>query len=167
MIQFVRAGSIVLAACALAVFRPPAAHSQQRSEYDRESAGTRMLELASGTSIRMLLDASNLGSGEVEVAEITFPAGMSPTGAHRHTAIEIFYVIEGVLGHVVNGEEHRIEPGRVGVVKPGDEVVHRVVGSSPVRALVIQRSWTPFTSAVAITHPLSLGIRIACSSFSL
>lgn len=92
---------------------------------------------------------------------------MSPTGAHRHTAIEIFCVIEGVLGHVVNGEEHRIEPGRVGVVKPGDEVVHRVVGSSPVRALVIQRSWTPFTSAVAITHPLSLGIRIACSSFSL
>jgi quercetin dioxygenase-like cupin family protein len=88
----------------------------------------------------MLLDASNLGSDAVEVAEITFPADApSPSAGHRHGATEIFYVIEGVLGHVVNGVEHRIEPGMVGVVEPTDEVMHRVL-EGPVRAVVI---WVP------------------------
>jgi quercetin dioxygenase-like cupin family protein len=88
----------------------------------------------------MLLDASNLGSGEIEVAEITFPAGGNPpTASHRHGATEIFYVISGVLGHVVNGTEHRIEPGMVAVVKPTDEIMHRVL-EGPVKAVVI---WVP------------------------
>lgn len=106
--------------------------------YAAASSGTRELTLASGTAFRMLLDETNLGSGEIEMAEITLPAGTS-TAAHRHGSIEIFYVLEGVLGHVVNGVEHRLEPGMVGVVKPGDEVAHRAP-DGPVKALVV---WIP------------------------
>jgi quercetin dioxygenase-like cupin family protein len=113
--------------------------AQQGDGYARSSTGVREVTLGSGTVIKMLLDASNLGSGEIEVGEITFPTLSSPTAGHRHGATEIFYVIEGVLGHVVNGVEHRLEPGMVGVVKPTDEVMHRVL-EAPVRAVVI---WVP------------------------
>ncbi len=109
-----------------------------QSGYSAASSGTRELTLASGTAFRMLLDETNLGSGEIEMAEITLPAGTS-TAAHRHGSIEIFYVLEGVLGHVVNGVEHRLEPGMVGVVKPGDDVAHRAP-DGPVKALVV---WVP------------------------
>jgi quercetin dioxygenase-like cupin family protein len=107
--------------------------------YARSSTGVRELTLGSGTVIKMLLDASNLGSDEIEVGEITFPTVTNPTAGHQHGATEIFYVIEGVLGHVVNGQEHRLGPGMVGVVKPGDEVMHRVL-EAPVKAVVI---WVP------------------------
>ncbi|MBM4185178.1 MAG: cupin domain-containing protein [Gemmatimonadetes bacterium] len=115
------------------------ARAQQPGGYARSSTGVREITLGSGTIIKMLLDASNLGSDEIEVGEITFAAVSSPTAGHRHGATEIFYVIEGVLGHVVNGVEHRLEPGMVGVVKPSDEVMHRVL-VAPVRAVVI---WVP------------------------
>jgi quercetin dioxygenase-like cupin family protein len=115
------------------------AGAQQADGYARSSTGVRQVTLGSGTVIKMLLDASNLGTGEIEVGEITFPAVSSPTAGHRHGATEIFYIIEGVLGHVVNGVEHRLEPGMVGVVKPADEVMHRVL-VAPVRAVVI---WVP------------------------
>jgi hypothetical protein len=39
----------------------------------------------------------------------------------------------------VNGVEHRLGPGMVGVVKPTDEVMHRVL-EAPVKAVVI---WVP------------------------
>ncbi len=107
--------------------------------YARSSTGVREVTLGSGTVIKMLLDASNLGTDEIEVGEITFPTVTSPTAGHLHGATEIFYVIEGVLGHVVNGQEHRLGPGMVGVVKPNDEVMHRVL-EAPVRAVVI---WVP------------------------
>jgi quercetin dioxygenase-like cupin family protein len=126
------AAGIVLVACAHGAWAQGPAYAR--------STGLRELTLGSGTVIKMLLDASNLGSGEVEVAEITFPAGApAPTAGHRHGATEIFYVIEGVLGHVVNGQEHRLGPGMLGVVKPTDEVMHRVL-EGPVRAVVI---WVP------------------------
>jgi quercetin dioxygenase-like cupin family protein len=115
-----------------------AVEAQAGGDYARATSGTRSLTLASGTAFRMLLDETNLGSGEIEMAEITLPAGTS-TAAHRHTSIEIFYVLEGVLGHVVNGVEYRIEPGMVGVVKPGDDIAHRAL-DGPVKALVV---WVP------------------------
>lgn len=129
-------GILTLAAAAPA----QEAGAEQSGDYARASSGTRTLTLGSGTTIKLLLDATNLGSDEIEVAEITFPAGANPSGSHRHTSMEIFYVVEGVLGHEVNGEMHRIEPGMVGVLKPGDRVVHRVLGDGPVRALVL---WVP------------------------
>jgi quercetin dioxygenase-like cupin family protein len=116
------------------------AGAQQPDGYARASAGTRVLTLGSGTSIKMLFEATNLGSDQIEVAEIMFPVGANPAAGHRHGAMEIFYVVEGVLGHVVNGEEHRLEPGMAGVVKPGDEVMHRVLSDGPVKALVL---WVP------------------------
>ena len=125
-------------AALLAASATPAS-AQQAPPY-ASSTGTREITLGSGTVIKMLLDASNLGSGEVEVAEITFPAGApNPVTVHRHGATEIFYVIEGVLGHVVNGQEHRLGPGMLGAVKPTDDVMHRVI-EGPVRAVVI---WVP------------------------
>jgi len=115
-------------------------HAQQPDGYARVSSGTRELTFASGTSIKMLLDAANLGGAEIEVAEITFPVGATAASGHRHGAMEIFYVVEGVLGHVVNGEEHRLRPGMVGVVRAGDEVIHSVIGDAAVKAVVL---WVP------------------------
>jgi hypothetical protein len=134
-----RAWTRVVVGAGLWLVSATAAGAQQGDGYARSSSGVREVTLGSGTVIKMLLDASNLGTGEVEVGEITFPAVSSPTAGHRHGATEIFYIIEGVLGHVVNGVEHRLEPGMVGVVKPADEVMHRVL-VAPVRAVVI---WVP------------------------
>lgn len=125
--------------CAFAAAADASAQAAEEA-YARSSAGTRTLTLGSGTTIEMLLDATNLGGAEIEVAEITFSVGTSPAAGHRHGSLEIFYVVEGVLGHVVDGELHRIEPGMVGVVRPGDEVIHRVLSDVPVRAVVM---WVP------------------------
>ena len=132
-----RSGVLVMVACMLVSASTLSA--QQADGYARSSTGVREATLGSGTVIKMLLDASNLGSDEIEVGEITFPTVTSPTTGHRHGATEIFYVIEGVLGHVVNGVEYRLGPGMLGVVKPTDEVMHRVL-EAPVRAVVI---WVP------------------------
>jgi len=138
----------LLAALAL-TFLPGAAHAQADA-YARASTGTRQVTLGSGTVIKMLLDASNLGGTEIEVAEITFPAGgPSPTAGHRHGAMEIFYIVEGVLGHVVNGVEHRLEPGMAGVVRPQDEIMHRVL-EGPVKAVVL---WVPGGEGDRIAPP--------------
>lgn len=116
-----------------------AAPLQAQADYDRSSAGTRILEGGGGLAIKILVEQSNLGSGEVEVGEITFPAG-SQGGSHNHEAIEIFYVLSGRMKHVVNGEGHVIEPGMVAIVRPGDSVSHEVLDGKPVKALVI---WAP------------------------
>jgi quercetin dioxygenase-like cupin family protein len=126
-------------AAVLFVVGAGAMRAQQPDGYARSSTGIREVTLGSSTVIKMLLDASNLGTDEIEVGEITFPAVSSPTAGHRHGATEIFYIIEGVLGHVVNGVEYRLEPGMLGVVKPADEVMHRVL-VAPVKAVVI---WVP------------------------
>lgn len=105
--------------------------------YAKASDGTRILESEAGTTIRVLVEPSNLGGDEVAVAEITFPAGTDAREGHVHEAVEVFYVLSGVLEHVVNGEVHRIRPGMAGIVRPGDRVIHRVPGDQPVRAVVI------------------------------
>ena len=140
MIRMGRGALAVLIAWGLTLTSAPALGAQQADGYARSSSGTRTLTLGSGTVIKMLLDASNLDSDEIEVAEITFAVGPSATTGHRHGAMEIFYIIEGVLGHVVNGVEHRLEPGMAGVVKPSDEIIHRVLSDEPVRAVVL---WVP------------------------
>ncbi len=123
---------------------PPAAAGQepaQAGEYEKGTRGTRLLVGAGGLEIKMLVEASNLGGGEVELGEITFPVGSgADRRGHTHGRVEIFYVLSGTLDHIVNDVSHVLEPGRVGIVRPGDRVVHRVVGDEPVRALVI---WAP------------------------
>ena len=133
-------GAVAVLASLLVLASASTLDAQQADGYARASGGTRTLALGSGTSIKMLLDASNLGGEELEVAEITFPVGLNASAGHHHGAMEIFYIVEGVLGHVVNGEEHRLGPGMVGVVRPDDEVMHRVLSDVPVKALVL---WVP------------------------
>lgn len=109
--------------------------------YDAATSGTRRLVGPNGLSITLLVEASNLGGDEVELGEVTFPPGSGAGDAsHTHQRVEIFYILEGTFDHIVNGEVHRLTPGRVGIVRPGDAVIHRVVGEAPVRALVI---WAP------------------------
>lgn len=110
-----------------------------QDNYQRSTDGTRRLVGENGLEIRILVEAANLGGGEVEVGEVTFPVG-SRGGAHRHGSVEIFYLLSGRMDHVVNGESHVLEPGSVGIVRPEDEVEHRVLSEEPVRALVI---WAP------------------------
>ncbi len=107
-------------------------------EYSTTSTGTRTFG-ANGLEIKILVEASNLGSSEVEVGEILFPVGSEGSG-HKHGAIEIFYVLEGTMEHVVNGEANRLTPGMVAIVRPTDTVTHNVIGDTPVRAVVI---WAP------------------------
>ena len=115
--------------------------AQDSSAYKRSSGGTRVLENDAGTSIKVLVEASVLGSTGVEIAEATLPAGSGAGPAsHRHGSTEMIYVISGELDHVVNGQTHRLTPGMVGIVKPHDTVIHRVVGQSPVKVLLI---WAP------------------------
>lgn len=92
-----------------------------------------------GEHWKLLLDASNLGGTELDMAELTLPAG-EEVGSHHHGAVEIFYVLSGTLGHEVNGELHRLTPGMVGVVRPEDAVRHLVPKQGDVRMLVI---WAP------------------------
>ena len=108
--------------------------------YDPAPDPVRTLRNANGLTIKMLLEAADLGGTELEIGEITFPPGPVPMRGHRHGAVEIFYVLEGELEHILNGTPHRLGPGMVGVVRPGDEVIHGVVSATPVKALVI---WTP------------------------
>lgn len=132
------AGALVVGALMLGAVG--AAAQESSPAYDRATRGTRWLENGRGLAIKVLVEPSNLGGAEVEIAEITFPPGPAAPAGHRHGSIEIFYIRSGVLDHIVDGEAHRLEPGMVGIVRPGDSVIHRVVGDAPVEALVI---WAP------------------------
>ncbi|MDA0823005.1 MAG: cupin domain-containing protein [Proteobacteria bacterium] len=137
-------------ACALigsnaSVFADGSGHQHNSTSptagYQAASSGTQ--ELVSGpVSIKMLLDASNLGSSEIEVCELNLPAGFDggADSAHAHASLEIFYVVEGILGHEVNGTKYILNPGDLGFVKPGDRIRHSVPSAVPLKALVI---WLP------------------------
>jgi len=92
----------------------------------------------SGTELRMLVGAAELGGSEVELGEISFPAG-ADSGNHVHGSTEIFYVLTGELEHVVNGRSTVLKPGMVGFVRPPDQVRHKT-GPGGAKALVI---WAP------------------------
>ena len=79
----------------------------------------------SGTTLRLMLDETNLGS-EVSVGEMIFPANQD-SGEHAHDAIEIFYVVSGELEHVVSGKSQILKPGMSGFVRPPDKVRHKTV----------------------------------------
>lgn len=105
----------------------------------------RSLDLNGRIQIDVLVDESNLGSDAMELAEITFHEDASVSapeegGAHRHESTEIFYVLEGNLIHIVDGERFVIRPGELGLVKSGETVRHGLETDAPVRALVI---WIP------------------------
>jgi quercetin dioxygenase-like cupin family protein len=115
--------------------------AQDSTAYRRSSNGTRVLENDAGITIRILVERAVVGDSGVEIAEAILPVGAGAGAAsHRHGSAEIIYVISGELDHVVNGTAHRLTPGMVGIVKPADTVIHRVVGQTPVKVLLI---WAP------------------------
>lgn len=111
----------------------------QAPEYRPAGGEIEALVNASGLDLRILLDSAALGGPELELALLTLPGGHAG-GPHRHGAVEVFYILEGELEHVVEGRSYRLLPGMVGVVRPGDEVRHVVVSEGPARVLVV---WTP------------------------
>jgi quercetin dioxygenase-like cupin family protein len=88
---------------------------------------------------KLVVDESNLGGKELEVAEVTLPAGTT-TPAHGHGAVEILYVLSGTYEHEVNGKLYRLKPGMVGIVRPGDKVKHTATKDGATKLLVI---WAP------------------------
>jgi quercetin dioxygenase-like cupin family protein len=92
---------------------------------------------AGGTTLRLMLDESNLGA-EASLGELTFPAN-SDSGEHTHGAIEMFYVVRGELEHVVNGSSQILRPGMAGFVRPPDRVRHK---TGPAGATVVV-VWVP------------------------
>jgi quercetin dioxygenase-like cupin family protein len=90
-----------------------------------------------GTTLRLLLDESNVGP-EVTMGEMTFPPN-TDSGDHQHGAIEMFYVVSGELEHVVNGRRQLLTPGMAGFVKPPDRVRHKT-GAAGAKVVVV---WVP------------------------
>ncbi len=113
----------------------------QDTEYATATKGSRYLEFGEGrSSFKILLEASNLGGNELELAEHSFAPGTN-ISAHPHGSVEIFYVLSGELEHTVNDETTLLTPGMVGVVRPGDTVIHRVPSTdTPAKVLII---WAP------------------------
>ena len=100
---------------------------------------------SSGAKLRMLMDREMFGGAELEIAEITFPSN-ADSGDHVHGATETFYVLEGELEHVVNGQSIKLTTGMIGTVRPPDKVRHKT-GPLGARALVI---WAPAGEAARI-----------------
>lgn len=90
-------------------------------------------------SLRMLLDAPQLGGSQVSVGERSYPPNYE-SAEHTHKSIELIYVLAGRFQHVVNGRTHVLTPGMLGVVKPGDKVRHRTDSSGAATTLMI---WVP------------------------
>lgn len=90
-----------------------------------------------GTTLRLLLDETNLGP-EATVAELVFPPN-ADSGDHVHGAIEMFYVLSGEYEHVVNGKSQVLKPGMATFVKPPDQVRHKT-GPAGAKVIVI---WVP------------------------
>jgi quercetin dioxygenase-like cupin family protein len=94
---------------------------------------------STGIRWKLVVDKSNLGGNEIEVAEATFPAGTT-VGSHPHRSVEIIYVLSGTYDHEVNGKLYRLTPGMVGIVRPGDRVRHRVPKGTDAKLFIL---WTP------------------------
>lgn len=108
------------------------------NNYQKQSTGTRILEWDDINEIgwiKVLIEESNFGERGVEIAEIYFPPGYQDI-THMHQ-LEILYVLEGELDHIVNGVSHILTPGMLGIVKEPDLVVHRSNSENGVRVLVI------------------------------
>lgn len=122
------------------------AGGETAAAYAAASRGTRNLVLGPVT-IKMLLEASNLGRRDIEIGELTLPVGYADSTSHAHGSLEIFYVVEGVLGHEVNGKLFTLNPGDVGFLNAGDQIRHSVLSEDPVKAVVI---WLPGGEADAL-----------------
>jgi len=109
-----------------------------------------------GGQWKLLLDESNLGGKELEMAEVTLAPG-TVIGSHTHRSVEVIYVLSGTYEHEVNGELYWLKPGMVGIVRPGDHVRHLVPKSGPAKLLII---WTPVGEAKGLLgHSKGIAVR--------
>jgi quercetin dioxygenase-like cupin family protein len=90
-----------------------------------------------GTTLRIMLDESNVGS-DVTLGEMIFPPNQD-SGDHQHGAKEMFYVVSGELEHIVNGQSQLLKPGMAGYVNPPDKVRHKT-GAAGAKVVVV---WVP------------------------
>ncbi len=136
--MWIRAVSIILGFYLFTV--TVVAQDESQPGYQYTTKGTRIFSNADQSFLaKILVEDANLGSEEVKVAELTFPSGYAGSG-HLHGAIEIFYVLSGRFGHSVNGVDAVLGPGEIGIVKPGDTVIHSVHSEEPAVVLTI---WVP------------------------
>jgi quercetin dioxygenase-like cupin family protein len=110
-------------------------------KYDRQPTPTRNVGLPNAVNFKIWVDRSNLGSSEVEIAEVIqrpFP-GQEKQPFHFHASMEIFYIIEGTLKNVFQDpDEHYIYgPGDLAIIRPGDQVKHLVTSEEPVKGVII------------------------------
>lgn len=132
--------SLLSIALAFTIGRASAgAAAQPDHRYAYATAGVMDHVHVAGIDWKILLNQSNLGGPELEMAETTFPAGML-VPSHTHKSVEIIYVLSGTYEHEVNGELFRLTPGMIGIVRPGDHVRHIVPKSGPAKVLII---WAP------------------------
>ncbi len=132
--------ALFLFALVVSIATYPDEQAADTGDYAVVSQGTRALDGRDGSDfLKVLVEASNLGGDEVEIAEITFPPNYKGN-SHPHGSLEIFYVLNGRLTHVVNGQGAQLEPGMIGIVRPGDSVEHINETDEPVKTLVV---WVP------------------------
>ena len=141
LVQAVAASALILGSASAQI-------TNNTANYKQETAGVRDFKLGA-TSVKVLIDSTTLGGGELEMAHLTFAPGQTPR-SHAHRRVEVLYVLSGELDHVVNGVSHVLKPGMAGIVRPGDQVMHRVPGSDSVKVLVI---WAPGGELARIAPP--------------
>ena len=130
--------SALFALSLLVAIAPYRAHAQAPARTGKQLGTWRS---ASGTTLKLFLDSTNVGR-EVSLGEIVFPPN-ADSGNHQHGATEIFYVISGELEHVVNGKSQLLAAGMVGYVSPPDTIRHKT-GPAGAKAVVV---WVPGAEA--------------------
>ena len=133
-----RSWIICIACCGGALADEPISGEGQVVDYAYATIGTRQFQWDTDSGpawIKILVEASNLGSDGAEIGEIFFPPGYE--GRSHFHELEIFYVLEGELDHIVNGVSNILKPGMVGIVRYPDQVVHKTHSEDGVRVLVI------------------------------
>ena len=109
--------------------------------------GPQLTRPASG-SVRMLLDALQIGGSQVSVGERTYPAGYE-SREHSHQSIVVLYVLSGEFHHEVNGQTYVLAQGTLGFVKPGDIVRHKTGPDGGAKVLLI---WVPGTDGTNLAE---------------
>jgi quercetin dioxygenase-like cupin family protein len=150
MYERVHTGWCVAIAMALAMGVPSAyaqqTQSNEKPAYEYATNGVLDDVVRGGEKWKLVLDESNLGGKELEIVEITLPAGTAVPN-HRHGPIEVIYVLAGTYGHEVNGQLYKLTPGMVGIVRPGDTCRHYALDGKEAKILVM---WVPSGDAARV-----------------
>jgi quercetin dioxygenase-like cupin family protein len=115
-----------------------AEETEKSQNYEYASVGTRQFESgpeADPLRLKVLVEEANLGSPGAEIIEIYFPPGYE-SRSHFHE-LEILYVLEGELEHIVDGVSNTLKPGMVGIVRFPNQVIHKAHPEDGARVLVI------------------------------